>query len=170
LEEEIVKILKTWDGKHNDVLQSLHHQYADDEWFMPVLVRISQLQPELQVQTTWIIKKHIEDGEVISKTERKELLKACLGSGEWASKLHIFQILSHWNELTEEEAFLIEDSARKGIKDDNKFLRAWSYQALFEVSKVLPDLRRELVFLCERAIPEESASVKVRLREILKEI
>ena len=66
-------------------------------------------------------------------------------------------MLPKWNDLSEEEVILIESAARDGIRDKNKFLRAWSYQALFEASRILPDLKEELVFICERALPDESA-------------
>jgi hypothetical protein len=41
---------------------------------------------------------------------------------------------------------------------------------MVEESGSVRDLRGELIFLCERAMVEESGSVRVRLREILIEI
>ena len=62
MKEEIIEKIKVWDGKHHESLKEAYDQFAFEDSLIPILVQIAQKQPQLQVQLTWIVKHHLENG------------------------------------------------------------------------------------------------------------
>ena len=54
------------------------------------------------------------------------------------------------------------------IKHENKFVRAWSYNALFDISKRYNHNQSETMNLLLEAEKNEAPSVKARIRNIIK--
>ena len=54
------------------------------------------------------------------------------------------------------------------LNDDNKFVRAWSYNGLFVLADQYPEFRIEVIHQLKRAREEEAASVRARIRNIFK--
>jgi hypothetical protein len=63
---------------------------------------------------------------------------------------------------------VLEPAIRKLLNSENKFVKAASYEAYFEVVKLFPDLKREFILMCNGALDRESAAVKVKIKRILK--
>ena len=57
---------------------------------------------------------------------------------------------------------------RHGLTDQNKFVRAWSYNGLYELATSFPSLRKEAERFFDMALADEAASVKARVRNIMK--
>ncbi len=58
---------------------------------------------------------------------------------------------------------------RKCLEDDNKFVRAWAYNGFYELAKQYPEYRTEAGQLFEMALRDEAASVKARVRNVMKQ-
>lgn len=56
----------------------------------------------------------------------------------------------------------------KGLSDNNKFVRAWAYNGLYELSRQYEDLRIETMLLLDAGLNDEAASVRARIRNILR--
>ena len=54
------------------------------------------------------------------------------------------------------------------LTDQNKFVRAWSYNGFYELSKQHPEYLDETKQYFEMAMRDEAPSVKARIRNILK--
>ncbi len=163
----LLKAVQSWNGKDNHPLKDYYHDSNPEEFIQCILTAATESK-EFHVQLSWLLKYHLENGGQLESKDREALILNFLPSEEWPVPLHIFQLVYRWTDLSAEEQNLVLQAAQKGRGSDNKFLRAWSYQAVFELSKFQKELKAELQFLAERAITEEAASVKVRLREILK--
>ncbi|WP_448250543.1 hypothetical protein [Thalassotalea agariperforans] len=54
------------------------------------------------------------------------------------------------------------------LTDQNKFVRAWTYNGLYELSKQHPEYIKEAKQFFEMAMRDEAPSVKARIRNIMK--
>ncbi|MBQ4820292.1 hypothetical protein [Aquimarina sp. MMG016] len=166
MKNQLVKILNNWDGKHIEYLINCYDQYADDNTFFDILIEITYGQTELQTATTWIIKHHYDGKKSLSESLADQLLSSINQLKNWGAKLHILQLLPKIH-ITKNTVNPVDQFVRKCLNDDNKFVRAWSYQGLYEVSKHIPEYESELRSLCKRAMQTESASIRSRVRKVL---
>jgi hypothetical protein len=67
------------------------------------------------------------------------------------------------NEIKTVEAFL-----RVSLTDSNKFIRAWAYNGFYEMAIQYPEYKNETKQFFEMAMRDEAASVKARIRNIIK--
>ncbi len=162
----LIDKLKSWDGVHIEYLTKLYNTDKTNADFFESLVTICVDEQDLQKTTTWLIKHHYDNGQVLPKPLTEKLLTACKNVENWEAKLHLLQLLPHF-ELTEKTIIITEDFARKCLTDNNKFVRAWAYNGLYELTKYIPELKTELAFICQRAMETESASIKSKVKKIL---
>lgn len=163
---KIIDNLKSWDGVHIEYLTNLYNIDKTNADFFENLVTICVNEQDLQKTTTWLIKHHYDNGQVLPKPLTEKLLTACNNVENWEAKLHLLQLLPHF-ELTEKSIIITEDFVRNCLTDKNKFVRAWAYNGLYELTKYIPELKTELEFICQRAMETESASIKSKVKKIL---
>jgi hypothetical protein len=161
--------LQNWDGKRTDYLIQIYHTYLKSPAFFSDLVDICLSDLSLQVPATWLIKYHYDQKESLDDDLMNRLLREGLHFPDWETRLHLLQILPKVH-MEEETVPYVEEWVRKSLKDENKFVRAWSYQGLYEVSKHIPDMKEELRLLCEDALQLESASIQARVRKVVKQL
>lgn len=162
----LIDKLKAWDGVHIEYLTDLYNTDKTNADFLGNLVTICINEQDLQKTATWLIKHHYDSGQVLPKPLIKKLLTACNNVKIWEAKLHLLQLLQHF-ELTEKTIIITENFARNCMTDNNKFVRAWAYNGLYELTKYIPELKTELEFICQRAMETESASIKSKVKKIL---
>jgi len=158
--------LKLWNGVHIEYLTELYRLNSSSLDFFESLVTICVNEQDFQKTTTWLIKHHYDNGLTLPKSLSERLLAACKNVESWEAKLHLLQLLPHF-ELTDKSIIITEDFARKCLSDKNKFVRAWAYNGLYELTKYIPELKSELEFICQRAMETESASIKSKVNKIL---
>ncbi len=169
MEDTLKNQLEAWDGIHMNYLEKIYHECLTQNSFFQEIIQLIIDTPDLQTAATWLIKHHYDQKKELENTMLSPLLKASKDFEDWGAQLHILQILPKL--ILEKEVLpYIEELARKGLASDKKFVRTWAYQGLFEVSKYIPELKEEVLFVCQRAMDIESASVKARVRKILKQI
>lgn len=56
------------------------------------------------------------------------------------------------------------------LEHDNKFVRAWAYIGKFELSVQYKEYKLETMVLLEAALQNEAASVRARIRNIMKKM
>ncbi len=161
--------LKKWDGKHIKYLTKLYQTNSGDPSFPENLVAIIINEKDLQKTATWLIKHHYDNGQTLSPLLIEKLLKVCGNVDNWEAKLHLLQLLPHFK-LTHNTLLSTENFVRACLNDSNKFVRAWTYNGLYELTKYIPELKTEVEFLCQRALETESAAVQARVRKILLEL
>jgi hypothetical protein len=169
MKDDLIQRLQNWDGKHTDYLIAVYRDHLDEDSFFVQLVDLCLTHPETQIPGTWIIKHHYDQKESLDDDLMNHLLREGNQFSDWETRLHLLQILPKVK-MEQETVPYVEEWVRKGLKDDNKFVRAWSYQGLYEVAKHIPEMKKELRLLCEDALQLESASVQARVRKVVKQL
>jgi hypothetical protein len=166
MNSNLIDKLKSWDGVHIEYLKKLYNSDNTNANFYENLVSICTTEKDLQKVSTWLIKHHYDNGHTLSNSETERLLTSCNTAENWEAKLHLLQLLPHF-ELTEKSIIIADDFVRNCLTDSNKFVRAWAYNGLYELTKYIPELRTELEFICQRAMEIESAAIKSKVKKIL---
>lgn len=169
MKEALINHLQAWDGKHNDPLIALYQESVPEPSFFPTLVQLTQEREDLQVQTTWLIKHHYDQKQNLPELLLNPLFQYSSKLVHWGARLHVLQLLPNVN-LDENIVPYIEEFVRANLKDENKFVRAWSYWGLYELTKYIPELKEEALFYCQQAMETESASVKSRARKAIQKL
>ncbi len=124
--------------------------------------------PQLQKPASWLLRRHLEAGHTLSVAQAKPLFRALLGLQDWETRLQVLQSLSYLpigkREVKPLEAFL-----RDCLESENKFVRAWAYHGFHELALQHAQFQTEVNSLLERALEDEAASIKARVRNILKQ-
>ncbi len=158
-----------WDGRGIDYMVAFYHENVDNKLFFPQLIELFLEDKNLQKGVTWLIKHHFDQKKSLDNNLIHKLFLHCEEVVNWEAQLHLLQILPQVK-LSPDVAPYVEQFARKAIESPKKFVRAWAYQALFELYRIIPTLKEEIIILCEQAMERESASVKARVRKVLKAI
>lgn len=169
MDKDLQHQLQQWDGKHTDLLIQIYQNHVYSPDFFSDLIDLCFSEPTLQTPATWIIKHHYDQKQSLSENLMNELVKRGKQFSDWEARLHLLQILPKVP-MDRGVVPYVEEWVRKGLKDENKFVRAWSYQGLYEVSRHIPEMKEELRLLCEDALQLESASVKARVRKVIKQL
>lgn len=114
-------------------------------------------------------KRHAEENHMFTDDETEQFADLLSKPGDWIAELNALQILPYIR-INEKVSERINTFVERNVESKNKFIRAWAYQGLYELSKNSPsklsDLKKNLI----RILPEESAAVRARIRKILSMI
>ncbi len=120
-----------------------------------------------QVGATWILKRFHDEGLSYSDLQARRLVALLLGVAAWEAKLHLLQVLPALA-VAREQAADLQEALELNLDHDNKFVRAWSYNGLAVLANQHAEYRSEVNELLARAYQAEAASVKARIRNVLK--
>nr|MCP4417173.1 hypothetical protein [Chloroflexota bacterium] len=162
LEQEI----RSWDGKSSTDVDAIYSRHYDDDFFVPNIIQFSE-QAVLQKGATWLLKHHLENGQIIEPKETSKIFKLLHKLDNWEAKLHILQCIP-FMQIAKTEKEEVAIFLRKCLIDNNKFVRAWAYNGFYEISIQYPEYKKETKQLLETAMRDEAPSVKARIRNILK--
>lgn len=162
IKQEIIN----WDGKSSHDITAIYDLYSKQDLFSSKLIEFTQ-QPELQKGATWLLKHHLECGWKIPTKEITKIYKLLPNLEHWEAKLHILQCIPYMpiNKTSNKH---VELFLRKCLLDNNKFVRAWAYNGFYLLSVQHPTYQQETQQLFELAMKDEAASVKARIRNIMK--
>lgn len=156
----------SWDGKSTAALQSAYERYcAEGDFVATILAHMADVN--LQRSATWLLKKHLEMGNPLSAGDCGAIFGRLSVQEHWESKLHILQCLPYLN-ILEEDIVGLEKFLDACVKSDNKFVRTWAYNGFNELSLCFPRYREKVDGMLARASISEAASVRARIRNILK--
>lgn len=163
--------LSKFDGKHREPLEKLASQVAHDVQVVDLLVAAAESDVgKLQAGATWVIKRLCDSGKHFSATETRSVLKLIPKVGNVEAKLHLLQLLPNLK-VSKRQAWTLFGVIEEFLNaEENKFLRAWSYNALIDLADKEPQLRDRASAYAGVAREEESASVKARIRNAAKAV
>ncbi len=158
--------IESWDGKSIDDIQSIFdtHKLADS--FVEELIKLVALE-DCQKGATWLLKRSFESGIDITPTLYSDCFNLLGELNNWESKLHVLQCLPYM-QIPKPYVGHLVDFLRELLTDQNKFVRAWAYNGMYEVSKQYPEFESETKRIFAMAMRDEAASVKARIRNIYK--
>ena len=163
----IEEALREWDGKSFDGIDAVHGRFHDDPRYIPEILTLTEVQ-ELQKGTTWLLKKYVETGGVLTQEQITAVYRLLPTFDNWEAKLHILQIMPQMP-IPDSHHKSIADFLRECTGSDKKFVRAWAYNGFYELAKQYPQFQAEVTQLLDAAMADEAASVKARIRNILKQ-
>ncbi|MCY3883689.1 MAG: hypothetical protein OXG24_02110 [Gammaproteobacteria bacterium] len=154
------------DEKSAVALQSVYKRHCSKEDFVSTI--LTHVTPaESQRAATWLLKKHLETGNSLSAAQCRIVIRALIDQDHWESKLHLLQCLPyldiHKDDCVGLESFLIAS-----VRSENKFIRAWAYNGFNELALSFPRYRKKVDGMLAHGIESEAASVRARIRNILK--
>ncbi|ABD81565.1 hypothetical protein [Saccharophagus degradans] len=162
LEQEILN----WDGKSSADISEIYSHYSCDSDFTITLVDFCKPK-DLQKGATWLLKKHLERNHRLSTAQIATIYQLVSNLNGWEAKLHILQSMAYMP-VGEKEKQGVEVFLRNCLISDNKFVRAWAYNGFYELALQYPAYKTEVKKFLDMAMKDEAASVKARVRNILK--
>lgn len=162
IEQEIA----AWDGKSADDIRAIYEAYHEQPDFADTIIKLTQSTSH-QNGSTWLLKAWLEAGNELG-AEQIQALYALLPLLEhWEARLHLLQCIPHVP-IPEDRRRDVDAFLRQTRTDSNKFVRAWSYNGLYELATQFPQYADEVEQLFVVAMQDEAASVKARIRNIAK--
>ena len=157
----------SWDGKSAAAPQSIYERHCCGERFVATILAYI-VDVESQRVATWLLKKHLETGNSLTASACRSVLGALSVQEHWEGKLHLLQCLPCL-EIPEDESAGLERFLEACLDSDNKLVRAWAYNGFDELSLRFPRYRERVEGMLARASVSEAASVRARIRNILKQ-
>jgi hypothetical protein len=160
--------VKLFDGKHTDMLEEILPKHRPTSSFIGSLVTlITDEEPNIQTGATWLLKS-IAENQVRFKPRHLIALFASLSElTHWLSKLHACQMLQYVA-IPDESARNVVWFLERNLWDENRFLRAWSYNGFYELARQHPKYITYAKEQLERGEADKAPSVKARIRNIRK--
>ncbi|MEM8965946.1 MAG: hypothetical protein AAGE93_05985 [Bacteroidota bacterium] len=169
MKDDLPHSLAHWDGKHIDHLVSLYNSHISDATFIDDIIQLYQSHEDLRRATSWLIKHHYDKANTLSVKQVNKILGIVNHLQHWESQLHVLQIMPKLN-IDSKMAEHLEPFVREKMSSSKKFVKAAAYEAYLEIVRNIPELRHEYRLICEEAFIHESASVRAKVRKILKKI
>ncbi len=162
--------IAAFDGKHTAPLEAFSARQTPTAAVIRALTaRAGAPDAKQQSAATWLLKHYGDNGLTFTARQTAALLALLHQVTHWEAKLHLLQIFPGLA-VPKDEApalfTLLTGPAYLG--DDNKFVRAWTYNALAALAAQHPAQQAEVRALLDRGADDEAASVRARLRRIAK--
>ena len=162
IEQEIA----VWDGKSADEISAVYKRHCEQPVFIAAIIKLTK-DTSYQKGATWLLKAWLESGKNLEEKDVKEVYGFLHTLEHWETKLHILQCIPFMPiGLTERR--LVEAFLRETLTDENKFVRAWSYNGFYVLSTQYPEYVEETKLFFEMAMRDEAASVKARIRNLIR--
>ena len=158
--------IAAWDGKSADDIGTIYENYHRKQEFVDTVLKLIK-DVSCQKGATWLLKKWLESGKQLDNRCIQEAYDALPELEDWESKLHILQCIP-FMPIEKHQKDNVESFLRVTLSDTNKFVRAWSYNGFYELAMQHPEYAKEAKQLFEVAVRDEAASVKARIRNIMK--
>lgn len=155
-----------WDGKSTQDISQIFQAYKNAPDFSQTLLNLLETE-ESQSGATWLLKTNLEAGAQLSGKQIAQLYGSISGLVSWQSNLHVLQSLPYLL-IDESHIKFVEAFIRYKLMDNNKFVRAWAYNGFYLLAKQHPQYQTEAERFFEQAMLDEPASIKARIRVILK--
>lgn len=162
----LTQMMAAWDGKSAAALQSAYERHcAEADFVATILERLADV--DSQKAATWLLKKHLETGNSLSAAECRAIFAGLSLQEHWESKLHMLQCIPYLT-IAEEDCAGLVRFLEACVGSDRKFVRAWAYNGFNELALSFPRYRKKTDDMFARAGESEAASVRARIRNILK--
>ena len=167
--KQLIEILNDCNGKQVNYLKQIYKNHHISPDFVPHLLKILSTHRNIQKVSTWLIKYHLEQKYTLTTAQTVELIDICPILKDWEAQLHVLQMLPYL-QLNDDLIEILEVFIGKLLGSPKKFVKAWAYNALYELTHYQPEKKADVLILFQTALETESAAVKARIRNIMKKI
>ncbi|QDV16911.1 hypothetical protein Pan153_15450 [Gimesia panareensis] len=165
--EDLKRELETVAGQPVADLQGVYDRHSEDPALATELVSFL-VDPELQKPASWLLRRSLEAGQTLSVTEARPLFRSLSGLKDWETRLQILQSLPYLT-IGKRDDKPLEAFLHDCLAGENKFVRAWAYNGFHELALQHEQFRAEVDQLLAQALEDGAASIKARVRNILKQ-
>lgn len=164
----LIDKLNQFDGKNLDSLAEIATANEPTESAVNDLLDIVKVgASRQQIAATWVLKHWIESGLQLTERQVTTWLDSLPDLAHWESVLHTLQVLPEVL-IPAASAVPLYHFLKCHLVDDNKFIRAWTYNGLDVLAQHYPEYRGETEQLLHLALRDEPASVRARVRQIFR--
>jgi len=160
------KEIENWDGDTVTDIVSIYEKHHKKEKFINEIVLLLS-ERKLQMEASWLLKKYVETRNAIDSDFAFVIYSKILSFDGWESKLHILQAMP-FLPIPSTEKDTVEKFLRICLTDKNKFVRAWAFGGFYLLADQFPEYRDEARQFIDGALINESASIKARIRNVIK--
>lgn len=158
--------ITAWDGKSADDIADIFKRHHSKALFIDTLIKLID-KPASQKGATWLLKAWFDDARSINQKQASSIIDGIDRLDHWEAKLHILQCMPFLT-ISQQQKLPVEQFLRATLTDKNKFVRAWSYHGFYELARQHPEYQDEANTFFAMALRDEAASVKARVRNIMK--
>ena len=145
-------------------LASIHDRYCAIPDYLTRLVSLAK-SGRLQVEATWLIKRHLETSRAPDTGTSAEILELLILDADWPAQLHLLQCIGLLD-LSQAPMAALREAILAKLTSPNKFIRAWAYDGLFRLAQLgHPDAATDLIRISDAA-QNESPAVRARIRKL----
>lgn len=155
-----------WDGKSASDIKAIYDAYKSDSNFSDTIIALS-LTKGFEKGATWLLKAWLEAGHTLEQTQIATIYGALDQLEHWEARLHLLQSIP-FIPIADTDSHNVYNFLRLTLTDNNKFVRAWAYNGLYELSRQHSQYRHETKQYFAMAMRDEAPSVKARIRNIVK--
>lgn len=164
--QRVAAAIANCDGK---VLGSLEPIAAQIDPSPAILQNLCDLagsdDAHVQSASTWLLRRYVDAGAILSQMQTEQALSVLTAPRHWQARLHVLQMVEQLT-LPSRRVEQLWTSLSEQRKDDNKFIRAWSYHGLAVIADQHPSYRDSARTLLAAAGKEDAASLRARIRRI----
>ncbi len=160
--------IQAWDKKSKQDILDVYERHSDNPDFVGSLLELSK-HDDCSEGATWLLKHALENGLELNDQHINVFCGLIELELSWQSKLHILQILPFIIVPAKYEHQMMA-FVRQSTEDENKFVRAWAYNGLYELANTYPEYRDGLSVVFDAAEETEPPAVKARIRNVKKAI
>jgi len=162
----LLSAIMHWNGKSTDDIETIYNEFHADSDFVSTLLELL-VDKKCQIASTWLLKHSLEKGQLLSVDNVADFHEKLSKLIEWESKLHALQSFRYLP-IAESSVKGVESFLRDTIMENNKFVRAWSYNGFYLLAKQYPSYQHEVEQFLNMGLLDEPPSVKARIRNVLK--
>ncbi len=162
IEQEIA----SWDGKSADDIKAIYDAHNAESNFSETIIALS-LTEACEKGATWLLKAWLEAGNELELPQVEKVYGSLDQLKHWEAKLHALQSIP-FMPITDKASGNLYAFLRSTLTDPNKFVRAWSYNGFYELSRQHSKYIDETKQYFEMAMRDEAPSVKARIRNAMK--
>ncbi len=160
--------LRQFDGKRIGPLEAVATQLLTCEGSVDELLTLSHRgDGKMQTAATWVLKWLGERHVRLSKSQTQEVIRLLRSVTHWEARLHLLQLINGL-EIPPRNGTSLHRILKENLNDDNKLIRAWSYNGLFVLGEQISSFRNQVGELLNKAQHDPAASVRARVRQIGK--
>lgn len=162
----IEKALASWDGKSAAHLKAVFDAHHTDDSFSHTVIALSFTEA-CEKGGTWLLKAWLEAGNELEHTQIARVYASLDRLTHWEAKLHVLQSMP-FMAIADADRDNVYKFLMCALSEPNKFVRAWAYNGLYELSRQHAGYRCEATQYFEMALRDEAPSVKARIRNLMK--
>lgn len=159
--------IASWDGTSVAEIKAIYDTHRSDSSFTDTITDLS-LTGECERGATWLLKAWLEDGNSLEPRQVARLYRSFNQLQHWEARLHALQCFS-FMPVADSEIEHVYHFLKTTLSDQNKFVRAWAYNGLYELSQQHSGFIKETKQYFEQAMEDEAPSVKARIRNLMKQ-